>query len=110
MGRNSRTHNLACARKLDYVHAGLFMRAHEPAQKTLNFFFFFFLFLQLVSIVYLCLDPFSCIHGSRSLFHMFVCLFAFHMLKFGFILCFPCLMPLTCIHMLMQNVVSVELL
>jgi len=31
MDRNSHTHNLACARKLDYVHAGLFMCAHEPA-------------------------------------------------------------------------------
>ena len=33
------------------------------------------------------LDPFSCIHGSKSLSHMFVCLFVFHMLELGFILC-----------------------
>ena len=33
-------------------------------------------------------DPFSYIFGFKSLFHMFVCLFALHMLELGFILFF----------------------
>jgi len=35
------------------------------------------------------LDPFSCIYDFKLLFHMFDCLFVFHMLELGFILCFP---------------------
>jgi len=56
------------------------------------------------------LDPFSYIYGSKSLFHIFVCLFAFYMLELGFILCFPCLMPWVCIHMLMHNAIGAKLL
>ena len=35
------------------------------------------------------LDPFSCIHDFKLLFHMFDCLLILHMLELGFILCFP---------------------
>ena len=36
------------------------------------------------------LDHFSYIYVFKLLFHMFNCLFAFHMLELGFILCFLC--------------------
>ena len=39
---------------------------------------------------YFYLDPFSWIYGFKLLIHMFNCLFAFHMLELGFILCFLC--------------------
>ena len=32
-GKNLRMHNLACVRKLDYVHAGLFLCVQVAAQK-----------------------------------------------------------------------------
>ena len=59
LGRNSCTHNLACASRLDYAHTGLFMRAHEPTQKTL---FLFCLFLLLFSHIILCLASFPCFY------------------------------------------------
>ena len=36
------------------------------------------------------LDHFSYIYVFKLLVHMFNCLFAFHMLELGFILCFLC--------------------
>jgi len=50
LGRNPHAHNLACTRRLDYVHARLFMHAHEPDHKIL---ILFCLFLLILSHVYL---------------------------------------------------------
>ena len=63
------------------------MSAHEFAlQPKPNFSDFVFDFTCNAFVF----DPFSYIYGFKSLFHMFVFLFALHMLELGFILFFPC--------------------
>ena len=56
------------------------------------------------------LGPFLYIHVVKLLFHMFNCLFPFHILELGFIFYFRALMSWTCIHIFMHNSIGTELL
>jgi len=75
------------------MHTGLIMHMHGyscvrmilPRNPNPNFDDFAFGYTCNASI----LDLSLCIHAFELLFHIFDCLFAFHMLELGFILCFP---------------------
>ena len=55
------------------------------------------------------LDPFSFFHGFKSLFHMFICVFTFHVLRLGFVF-ISLLNAMPFIHMFMHNAIGAELL
>ena len=110
LGWNPRVHNPTCTRRLDYAHAGLFMRVLIlPRNPDLNFDDFFFFgsdFTCNASV----LSPFLYIHVVKLLFHMLNYLFPFHIPELGFILYFLALMSWTCIHMFMHNAIGTKLL
>ena len=56
-----------------------------------------------------CFVPLLYIYKFESLFHMFVCLFAFHMFKLGFVF-ISLLNAMPFIHMFVHNVIGAELL
>ena len=84
LGKNLRTHNLACIHRLDYEYAGLFLcTSHCPKTLIFCFLLFWFCFHMFV-----CLTSFPMLLCFQCMFHMFNCLVCYHMLELGFILCF----------------------
>ena len=73
--------------KANYV--GLIMRTQGCScvrmNQPINPDFISFVFVSVFTFHVPVLDPFPYIYAFKLLFHMFICLFIFHMLELGFI-------------------------
>ena len=97
----------ACAGQILRTQTCLCIHMILPKKPNFILSIFASIFISNTSI----LDLLSYVYALELLFHMFNCLFAFHMLELGFI-CdfFFFLISSTRIHMFMHDVIGVELL